>query len=211
MSNLIIYQEKNVPAKGLNPNNNINRKKVKDYFFEDDLINLELLDKVNIPITKTKISVLYPGCGADILFPLFYLDKLFPKLTKVEMTFVDYENTFGIIKTILDEVGVSFEEEEEKEKNQIKFYWNKKLITLNFVIKKVEEYFSNLGKYDLYFEKAFRIMRDQIENYELKILEKLNFNAIIISDTGFKNHNLKEIKAPKELSSYGEMFIGIKS
>jgi hypothetical protein len=206
MPNLIIYEEKNVEAKGLNPNNKISPEKLKNYFFEDDYQNLELLNEISIPFEKREISLLYPGCGADILFPLIYLDKLFPQLNEAIFTFVDEDNNLGMIKTILDEVGISFEEN----KNQIEFHWNQKLITLTFIVKKIEDYFQELKNHDIYFEKAFRIMRNHIPNYEGEILNKLNPNAIIISDTGFGNQNLKQIAVSKELSSYKEMIIGIK-
>jgi hypothetical protein len=206
MPNLIIYEEKKVKAKGLNLNNKINQEKFKSYFFEDDYQNLQLLDNLNIPLEKTEISLLYPGCGADILFPLIYLDKLFPQLTKANFTFVDEDYNLGVIKTVLDKVGISFSEN----KNQIKFYWNDKLIVLTFIMKKIEDHFSELQNHDIYFERAFRIMRDHIYTYEEKIIEKLNSNAIIISDTGFENQGLKTLKVSKELSSYKEMIIGIK-
>ena len=206
MPNLIIYEEKKVEAKGLNSNNKISQEKLKSYFFEDDYQNLELLNKISIPFEKTEISLLYPGCGTDILFPLIYLDKLFPQLNKANLTFVDEDNNLGMIKTILDEVGISFSED----KSQIQFHWNHKLITLTFVMKKIENHFSELQSYDIYFEKAFRIMRDYIFDYENKILSKLNENGVIISDTGFENQNLKQITVSKELSSYKEMIIGLK-
>ena len=207
MNQAIFYEERNVKAKGLNPNNIINEEKLKSYIFTEDYDNLNLLNNIKIPLNKEEISLLYPGCGVDILFPLIYLEKLFPEIKTANLTFVDEEYNFGLIKTVLDEIGISFAEDN---KDKIKFYWKNTLINLNFIKNKIEHHLSNQELVDIYFEKAFRIMRDQIPNYEDNILKIIKPYGILISDSGFEQQNLKFIKVPKELSSYGEMIIGIK-
>ena len=79
MNQAIFYEEKQVKAKGLDPNNKIDEEKLKSYIFTEDYQNLNLLNDIKIPLNKEEISLLYPGCGVDILFPLIYLEKLFPK------------------------------------------------------------------------------------------------------------------------------------
>lgn len=206
MPNLIIFEEKKVTAQGLNPNNKINEKKLKEYFFEDDYKNLSSLNNIRIPLEKKNISLLYPGCGADIFFPLIYLEKLFPKIKKVQLNFVDYEDNLGLIKTVLDNVGISFSEK----KNKIKFYWGNILVKLDFITKRIEDHLPKQKHFDVYFERAFRIMRDEIKDYEKDILAKLKPGGILISDSGFEQAKLKEIEVPKKLSSYGEMIVGVK-
>lgn len=69
MGNLIILNEKPVIPKGLIQNNKISQNKLKKYFFPEDYANLKLLQniqKLNFPIEKP--TLIYPGCGADILF-----------------------------------------------------------------------------------------------------------------------------------------------
>ena len=208
MNQAIFYEEKKVEAKGLNPKNKINEDKLKSYIFKEDYENLNLLNNINVPLNKEEISLLYPGCGVDILFPLIYLEKLFPQIKTANLIFVDSENVFGTIKTILDEIGIFFAENEQN--NSIKFYWKNTFINLNFVKNKIEDHLRNQEPVDIYFEKAFRIMRDNIPNYENYIIEKIKPNGILISDSGFQQQNLKQIEVPKELSSYKEMIIGVK-
>ncbi|PIZ50917.1 hypothetical protein COY27_05545 [Candidatus Woesearchaeota archaeon CG_4_10_14_0_2_um_filter_33_13] len=206
MGTMIAYDYRNVKAKGLNKEQVIDEEKLKSYFFDEDFENLALLDKINLNYTFLDVSLLYPGCGADIFFPLIYLEKLFPTITKAKLIFVDSEDNLGLIKTVLDEVGVSFSEKDD----YLSFYWKEKLITLHFFTSPIEDYLPNLENFSIYFEKAFRIMRDRIPNYEKKIYSKLNKGGVIISDTGFEEMNLSTVAVPLELSSYGEMIIGIK-
>ncbi len=206
MGEIISYQEKKIIAKGLNPKNKINLTKLKTYFFKEDYKNLKLLNSIKIPFQKEELTLLYPGCGADIFFPLVYLEKLFPKVNRANFTFVDLEDNLGIIKTILDEVGINFEEKD----NQIKFYWKRKVIHLQFLTQNIEDYLNQPKPIDLYFERAFRIMREQIPEYETKIINLLLPDGILISDAGFEDANLSKIEVPQELSAYREMIMGIK-
>ena len=206
MVKLIVHEEKMVKPKGLKKSQ-INLEKLQEYFFADDYENLNLLDHIKIEHNKKKLSLLYPGSGADIFFPLVYLEKLFPHVKKAKFIFVDYEDNLGLIKTVLDEVGVSF----KGNKKKISFYWKEQLIKLYFISKTIETHLPKQKSVDVYFERAFRLMRDDLPHYEESIITKLNPGGIIISDTGFNNHNLQEVIVPKQLSSYGEMFMGVKS
>ena len=206
MSSIIVYESREVKPKGLNKADVINHEKLLDYFLEEDYERLSQLDTIKLNHNKEKISLLYPGCGADIMFPLVYLHKLFPEAKKVKLVFVDYEDNLGIIKTVLDEVGVSF----KGKKSKIKFYWHNKLITLKFIPKRIEDHLKKEKKFDVYFEKAFRLMRDQIHGYEDRVVSLLNEGGVLISDTGFLKKELKYVEVPKNLSSYGEMVLGIK-
>ena len=207
MPSIIIYESKNVKANGLDHNNQIDQNKLKEYFFEDDFEALSHLNNFKIPFNQEDLTLLYPGSGADIFLPLIYLQKLFPQIKGANLTFVDLDDNLGIIKTILDQVGISFSQEE---KNKISFYWENKLINLTFITKKIEHFWEEQPSFDIYFERAFRLMRDHLHNYEEKVYQKLNQNGILISDSGFLGLNLTYLDVPKNLSSYGEMVIGIK-
>ncbi len=206
MNNFIIYEPKEVKAKGISEHDIINKNKLKSYFFEEDYENLELLNQIEIPFDKDELTVLYPGAGADMFFPLIYLEKLFPGIKTINLIFVDIDNNLGSIKYSLDSIGVSFSEY----KNSIKFYWKDQLINLNYISQNINQYLQENHSFDIYFEKNFRIMKEQIFGYEDDIIKKLNINGIIISDSGFVDKKLKEIKVPKRLSSYDEMVIAIK-
>jgi len=115
MGELLIFNERTVKAKGLNRENKVNWEKVKSYFFKDDFENLKFLEPVK-KFDLQKGRLFYPGCGSDILTPLIYLEKLFPSLKEVLMVLLDENNFENSIKTVLDEVGVNFDE-------KMNFYW----------------------------------------------------------------------------------------
>jgi len=206
MGFLISYEERKVEAKGLNKFAKPNPEKIQQYLFPDEYQNLSLLSELPKLDYPENPIFFYPGCGADILFPLKYLEILFPKLQTITFIFNDLDNNLGLIKTVLDEVGISF----KHQKNFLQFYWNSTLVDLKFMQGNVFQLLSKVPSFDIYFERAFRIMKDGHENYENQIYQKLNSNGILISDSGFQHLPFKKIEVSPELSSYKEMIIGIK-
>ncbi len=207
MGFLISYEERKVKAKGLNKLAKPNEDKVKEYLFPDEYKNLSLLlDLPKLEYHKNPI-LFYPGCGADILIPLKYIEILFPLLCNVTFIFNDADNNLGLIKTILDDVGISFQ---EPKKNSLRFYWGGILVDLKFIQGNVFQLLSSLPEFDIYFERAFRIMKDDHLQYEQQIYHKLKPNGILISDSGFQQLPLEKIEVSPELSAYKEMIIGIK-
>lgn len=205
MENLIIYHEREIKPqsaiKGILPN----RKKIKDFLFEDEYNALQLLSAI-APFSHTRAALLYPGCGADILFPLLYLERLFPQLTNVYCTFIDIQDNQGLIETLLDDIEMPF----SRKKKEISFYWKGIFVTISFIVEDIFRIVGSLPAFDIYFERAFRIMKDGHANYEQIVVEKLNPGGILISDSGFQNVSLQKINVPKELSMYKEMKMGIK-
>jgi hypothetical protein len=206
MGNFIVVQEREVKAKGLNKEDKIDLHKLEEYVFEEDLQRLEKISKLEVPkINTDKPTLFYPGSGIDLFFPLFYVKELF-EVKEINLIFLDEQEIKGMIKTILDDIGVSFSEEH----NLIRFYWKNTLVNLSIIHSKVQAIMDNLPAYDIYFERAFRIMRDNIPDYEQTIIAGLSDGGILISDTGFEKQKLEYIDVPKELSSYGEMVMGRK-
>ena len=206
MVDVISLVEKRIIPKGLNKEALPNEESIKNFFFEGDYKNLDFLNNLEKINLNTKRPILfYPGCGADILNPLIYLEKLFPEISGAEFLLVDVVSNLGLIKTVLDDIGISFKEEGET----ISFYWKNKLINLEFIEGNVFQL--ELPNFDIYFEKAFRIMKENSLYYEEKIFEKLNKNGLIISDSGFRHLPLNKLVAPQELSSYEEMIIALKN
>ena len=127
-------------------------------------------------------------------------------MKEVDLLFVDVSNCFEMIRSVLDDAGVSFAELKE---NQIAFYWSDKLINLEFKEGDIFRLLPNLPEFDIYFERAFRIMKDS--NYESLIFQKLKPGGIIISDSGFQHLPLCRLPVSPDLSAYKEMIIGIKN
>lgn len=222
MGFLISYEEKQVKAKGLHKLAKPNEEKIQQYIFPDDYMNLSLL--ADIPrIEYSENSVLfYPGCGADVLMPLKYMEILFPRLRKITFVFNDLDNTFGLIKTILDDVGIPFKSPKislgyrldftffRENSNHLQFYWKGILVDLRFIRGNVFQILHQISAFDIYFERAFRIMKDEHPDYENQVYQKLKHNGILISDSGFQHLPLQKVDVSQELSSYREMIIGVK-
>ena len=203
---MISYEERPVKAKGLNKLANPKEEKIKEYLFPDEYQNLSLLlelPKLGYPEHPV---LFYPGCGADILMPLKYAEILFPRLRNITFIFNDIDNNLGLIKTILDEIGISFKEK----KNDLQFYWNGILVDLAFIQGNIFQILYRVPTFDIYFERAFRIMKDEYPEYENQIYHKLPAQGILISDSGFQHLPLEKINVSQELSSYKEMIMGIK-
>ncbi len=208
MGFIISYEERPVKAKGLNKLAKPDQEKIQRYLFPDEYQNISLLTEIHRMEYPENPVLFYPGCGADILLPLKYVEILFPRSRNITFIFNDTDNNLGVIKTILDEVGVSFK---EKKKNILQFYWNGILVHLKFIQGNVFQIIAGLPPFDIYFERAFRIMKDEHPEYENQIYQKLNSNGIIISDSGFQQLPLEKMDVSQELSAYKEMIIGVKT
>ena len=205
MGELIAFSERMVKPKGAKKGSSASPEKLKEYFFTDEYNTLELLKKVP-SFPASRLQVLYPGCGSDILTILLYLESIFPQAQEAHCLFIDVYDNLGLIKTILDEVGIPF----SAHKNNLQFYWGNLRVELEFKTGDIFKLLPSLDAVDVYFERAFRIMKDDHKEYEPTIMNKLKPGGVLISDSGFENVKLQKIDVPKELSTYGEMVIGTK-
>lgn len=198
MCELIIFRARKVAVKGLDILALPDENKVKSYFFIEDYGNLLSLKKIR-PCLQNKLPTLfYPACGADVLFPLKYVKSLFPVLKEINFLFNDIEDNLPMIKTVLDDIKISFSEKN----NEIKFYWHNLLVNLKFIIGNTLEILPELSTYDIYFEQSFRIMKSYYPEYENQAYQKLKPRGILISDSGFQQFPLNKLTIPLELSSY---------
>ncbi len=206
MPNLIILEEKDVPAQGMDVSKLPNRELMKNYFFDDEFELLQQLPTIEHTFSAEEVTLLYPGCGTDILTPLLYLEKLVPRVERVKIHGVDMSDSLKLMKTILYEVGVSFSEDEEG----IQFYWQHMLVRLQFHVQNIARFLHDGPEYHIYFEKCFRIMKDRMLDYEQVIYDKLAWKGLVISDSGFSQVGLEKISVDSGLSAYGEMMVGRK-
>lgn len=206
MENLIIYNERYIKPKGAKKGIIPNAEKIKSYCFYDDYAHLTQLRTITT-FSHTKATFLYPGCGADVLFPLLYMERLFPQLQEAKFMLVDIQDNQKLIETVLDDIGLPF----SRDKERIIFYWKEIKVTIVFIIDNIFLILDSLLPFDIYFERAFRIIKEGHAEYEPKIIEKLAPGGILISDSGFQEVKLERIEVPKELSVYGEMVMGRKN
>lgn len=215
MPNLIIFEEKEVPALGLNREKIPDIEKMKEFFFDEEFEVLQQLPSIEHIFSTNKVSLLYPGCGTDILTPLLYLEKITPQIEHVTLHFVDISDSLAMLKTILHQVGVSFAQVEEIDAESgggrgIQFHWQHMLVTLYFHVQNIARFLHEAPNFHIYFEKCFRIMKDRMPEYEAVIYEKLAMNGLLISDSGFEERGLEKIKVDSRLSAYNEMMVGRK-
>lgn len=204
MGELITFPTHLVRAKGMRPNAPI-EDKLKRYFFQEEYAHLQKLRQLP-KYSLRECTLLYPGCGVDILTPLLYLQELFTGLGQVTILLMDKDNYLVTIKAILDDVGISFAEKG----NSISFWWDRLQVKVEWITGDIFELLPEIGYFEIYFEKAFRIMKERDSGYERKIVAKLALGGIIISDSGFRSFPLTTLDVPLELSAYGEMIIGRK-
>ena len=169
--------------------------------FDDDFDNIQLLEKIQKLRVSDNSILFYPGSGADIIFPCLFVEHLFPEIKEITFHFMDIHNCLLLMNSILHDLGISIDSHNS-------FYWNGILIHVKFDVANVFQI--DLPKHDIYFERAFRIMKDSDPNYENKVFDSLNQGGVLISDSGFQKLDLERIDVPSELSSYKEMIIGKK-
>ena len=87
MGILISLEEKAVQAKGLNKMAKPDQEKIKQYLFPDEYQNLSFLTSLPKRGFPKNPVLFYPGCGADILMPLKYIEILFPRLRNITFIF----------------------------------------------------------------------------------------------------------------------------
>ena len=205
MGEVIFYEQRQVSPQGLRKGYRPSSEQICRYFFQEEYTRLFAFTPSTIPVPEPVI-LLYPGCGVDIITPLLYVEKLFPSVRTAFFMFNDKEYCLDLIKTILDDMGISFEEK----KNALRFYWGETLVTLTFWQGDIFELLDTLPAFTVYFERAFRIMKDADLWYEQKIFKLLPAGGILISDSGFQHVTLEKLPIDQKLSAYGEMVVGIK-
>lgn len=203
MANFLNFFPRSIVPRGVQKDPVLSREKVKELIFDDDFEHIQKITPLRHQFLTTP-TLFYPGCGCDILTPLLFIERLFPQLSKINLLFVDVKDNFDLITTILDDINISFSQDQRR----ISFYWNDFLVSLEFLLEDV--FVMPLPSFDIYFERSFRIMKDIDPQYETKIYNKLNQNGLLISDSGFQNCTIQNIPFPPELSIYQEMIAGIK-
>ncbi len=204
MPNILSFFPRKITPKGIKQNALISEEKMKQFLFDDDYENIQKIIPINHSFPTTPL-LFYPGCGCDILTPLLFIEKLLPELSELKLHLVDEKDNLDLIKTILDDIEISFSEQN----NTITFYWHHLHVSLIFTQEDV--FVMNLPPFNIYFERAFRIMKDADQTYEPRIYQQLSENGLLISDSGFQEQQLKRISIPEKLSAYQEIILGIKN
>ncbi len=205
MGEFISYAARPIVAKGLDSNAVLDYAAVDQYLFSDEKCYLKSLENVRISLPVRKPLIFYPGCGVDIVWFLHVVKRVFD-VFEMNVLFMDQDYVQGIIETILDDIGVSF----DRQGNILHFYFQGILVHLTIQNGNVFDVLENVPMYDVYFERAFRLMRDAVFGYERWVFEKLRLGGVLISDCGYGDVGLERIPVNAEISVYGEMIVGKK-
>jgi len=184
--------------------------KKPEFTLKDNLISDKLdkstisafnkLKQSSISLKKDEITLFYPGCGNDIIRPLFLLYSL-SDFKKANIILSDNLLSPSIIAdTVSDLTGIK---KFKQSADSHIFRFKDKEIR---IIYKEGDSLSDkdLLNFDIFFERAFQLFRKDSIEFIPKIINKLNKGGLFISDfVDFKNKDLKELKFPKEISKIG--------
>ncbi len=209
MGEVITIRPRNVRSRPLRPGYRPTKRQILRYCFREDYNTLGLLQDTPLQeysLPTAEPILFYPGCGHDILFPLFYVETLFPILRKMTIILNDTMDVARGIRTILADLEAPVQGTDER----WEFYWGELLVSCVFVKGDVFTLLDQIPAFDIYFERAFRIMKDRASGYEQDIYARLKAGGMLISDSGFQQFPLEKLTVDQKLSAYGEMVVGIK-
>lgn len=174
----------------------LNHEKLRARSFKDEFNTYLKLKEIfkDQKLKKDRIVLFNPGAGGDVINPLLFVDAL-TECRQLDMFFVDDRFYYQFILQGLEEVIDDFKYDISVSagKAVIKFRLNKTKVNLVYL---GEDVFKNLPKdiengFDVYFERAFRLFReDQIRQMSY-IFGRLRKGGFVISDWGF-NKNITE-------------------
>ena len=196
----------------------LNLEKLKDNSFEDELSTCHKLKKIfkNKKLKKDKVVILNLGAGGDIINPMLFADAL---VEAKEIVFLFYDPRFyyqfiiGELEDIIDNF-----------KYKLKLNGNTAIIKFKLNNTKMSIVYSGRNAFDgmppeikqgfdVYYERAFRLFRDDQNLYMAFVFEKMNKDGLVVTDWGFnklitEKGNLQKIEGiPKEFGIYHNLTI----
>lgn len=169
---------------------------------------------------KEHIVLFYPGCGADIINPLLFLDVLvdWRKVKTIGLIYMDVNDVAPcFISSMLNKIITSKNRLEyiSDDKARIRFMFKNSRATLTYFLADVLKRPPQIS-FDIYFERAFEIFRAEEGWFIHYVLEHVNDGGLLISDCGFcrqdlfKKNGFVELgpeKLPSELGLYKQLKI----
>ena len=196
----------------------LNYEKLKSGSFKDEFATyLKLKQHFNgHKLKKDKITFFNPGAGGDIINPILFIDAL-TEAKELELIFFDPRFYYMFVIEGLKEIIDNF-------KYNIKL--NNSTAVIKFKINKTKYNLVYIGRdafaripdeikagFDIYYERAFRLFRDDQNLYMALVFEKMNPGGLAITDWGFnkpvlEKGNLKKIdNLPKDFGIYKNLTI----
>lgn len=196
----------------------LNHEKLKQGSFKDEFNTYLRLKEIfkDKKLKKDKIIFFNPGAGGDIINPLLFIDALI-ECKNLEMIFMDPRFYYSFVIEALKDVVENFKYKLKLNGNtaQISFRLNRTKCSMVYVGKDAFERIPDEIKkgFDIYYERAFRLFRDDQNLYMSLIFEKMNKGGLVVTDWGFnkpiiEKGGLKKIEnIPKDFGIYKNLTI----
>ena len=175
----------------------LNPERLKEGSFKDEYSTyLKLKEQFNgNKLKKDKVVFFNPGAGGDIINPILFIDALI-ECKELELIFFDPRFYYQFVIEGLKEIIDNF-------KYKIKLNENKAIINFKYNGTKVNMIYSGTDAFekipseikqgfDVYYERAFRLFRDDQNLYMALVFEKMNSKGLVITDWGFNKPVLEK-------------------
>jgi hypothetical protein len=188
--------------------------KIEDKALADFLHPEELEAKEHIVeglIDKEELTLFYPGCGVDIVQPLIYASKIVPSAKKLGFILADLNvSADDVISLMVQLTGNRNYRKKMIDKNTERVIFRFKDKKISFTCKTGDVLTDMpseiVNGYDVYFERAFEICREDKPSFLKRAIHHLNQDGIIITDAGLDKgltDNLKKLPVSSKAKALG--------
>jgi len=192
----------------------LNLKEIKKELGKEFILYKRLkrkLNQENIKLNKKNISIFNPGSEADIISPLLVLDACvdLKEEHNILLCFVDLKDLDIVIRERIKKTILNSSPKLNIKENytDIRFKLKNSDITIRYIKKDALRFIDKMDCFDIYFERAFDIIRSDDKEYPQKILKKTNHiifsDKPIANDTIIRKSGFKKIKLSKNLKNIG--------
>ncbi len=131
-----------------------------------------------LAIQKPMVTLFYPGCGADILWPLVILDSI-ARDADWRVIAVDDSDCFDAL--ICGIQAITKNNVFRRDKDKVGFSFNAKRITLEF--QKADALSAPIPKCDIFMERAFNIIHSKDPQFISRVAS--NASYLLVTDMAF--------------------------
>ena len=152
-------------------------------------------------LDKERLTFFYPGCGLDVVQPLLYASKIC-SAEHIRFVFADKDISADEIASLMLQLTDNHNfrvKKIDKNTEVAEFFFQDRDISF---ICKSGNVLTQIPKelkdgYDVYFERAFEIFREENQSFLPNILDHLNKDGIVISDAGIPKELAKDLEKIK--------------
>ena len=152
-------------------------------------------------LDKRQLTFFYPGCGLDVVQPLLYALKIC-SAERINFVFADKDLKADELASLMLQLTDNHNyttKKVDRYTEVAEFFFQDRYISF---ICKSGDVLTRIPKelkagYDVYFERAFEIFREENPSFLPDILDHLNKDGIVISDAGLPKEIAKDLEKIK--------------